>query len=258
MQLEVKTGLGTVILLVFAITAVYIVQTVEKNQADIDQQVINNQIVSQKKSTQMANPASVFCEQNAGKSEIRTAADGGQTGYCKFSDGSECEEWQYYRGECKQGDNKTATTDISNWQTYRNDRYGFEFQYPKNWKINISQDPISKNSFEANSILIPAGHHIGFGIVENKDNLDIITFWKNEYSWTGEQGASFRNLRKENLFGSEAARFTPVSDIDGKVGNVGFWIKLEDNNFFSLDSFDLTKDEEINLNKVISTFKFIN
>jgi len=32
--------------------------------------------------------------------EIRTAEDGSQTGYCIFPDGSECDEWAYYRGEC--------------------------------------------------------------------------------------------------------------------------------------------------------------
>ncbi len=51
----------------------------------------------------MPNPASVFCEDNGGKLEIRTAADGGQSGFCIFPDGSECEEWAYFRGECKPG-----------------------------------------------------------------------------------------------------------------------------------------------------------
>ena len=50
---------------------------------------------------QMANPASVFCEKNGGKLEIRTGKDGGQVGYCKFSEGKECEEWAFFRGECK-------------------------------------------------------------------------------------------------------------------------------------------------------------
>jgi putative hemolysin len=49
----------------------------------------------------IANPASVFCEQNGGKLEIITAADGSQSGMCQFSDGSECEEWKFMRGECK-------------------------------------------------------------------------------------------------------------------------------------------------------------
>lgn len=49
----------------------------------------------------MPNPASVYCEQQGYKPEIRTAADGSQYGVCIFPDGSECDEWAYYRGECK-------------------------------------------------------------------------------------------------------------------------------------------------------------
>jgi len=60
--------------------------------------------------TQIANPASVYCEEQGGTLEIRTAADGGQRGYCKFSDGSECEAWAYYRGECKPGSETKAQT----------------------------------------------------------------------------------------------------------------------------------------------------
>ena len=51
--------------------------------------------------TQIANPASVYCEEQGGKLEIRTDADGGQYGVCIFEDGSECEEWAFFRGECK-------------------------------------------------------------------------------------------------------------------------------------------------------------
>ena len=52
----------------------------------------------------MPNPASVFCEENDGTLEIREDESGGQVGYCVFEDGSECEEWAYYRGECQPGD----------------------------------------------------------------------------------------------------------------------------------------------------------
>jgi putative hemolysin len=50
----------------------------------------------------LANPASVFCEEQGGQLEIRTEA-GGEVGYCIFPDGSECEEWAYFRGECAPG-----------------------------------------------------------------------------------------------------------------------------------------------------------
>lgn len=47
----------------------------------------------------LANPASVYCEQSGGTLQIRDET-GGEVGYCLFSDGSECEEWQFFRGEC--------------------------------------------------------------------------------------------------------------------------------------------------------------
>lgn len=55
--------------------------------------------------TEMANPASVYCEEQGGTSEIRTEADGAQVGYCVFEDGSSCEEWEYMEGNCMPGFN---------------------------------------------------------------------------------------------------------------------------------------------------------
>jgi Tol biopolymer transport system component/putative hemolysin len=47
----------------------------------------------------MANPAAEFCVDQGYQSEVRDEASG-QVGYCRFPDGSECEEWAFYRGEC--------------------------------------------------------------------------------------------------------------------------------------------------------------
>ena len=52
----------------------------------------------------LANPASVYCEEQGGTVEIWEDAEGNQTGFCLFPDGSECEEWAYYRGECQPGE----------------------------------------------------------------------------------------------------------------------------------------------------------
>jgi len=57
----------------------------------------------------MPNPASVYCEQTGNKLEIRTAADGSQNGICVFPDGSTCDEWAYYRGECGPAAQKSPT-----------------------------------------------------------------------------------------------------------------------------------------------------
>jgi putative hemolysin len=63
----------------------------------------------------MANPASVYCQQNGGTVEIRTDNTGAQAGVCRFADGSECDEWAYYRGECgpKNGTAVPATPKLS-------------------------------------------------------------------------------------------------------------------------------------------------
>jgi len=48
----------------------------------------------------LPNPASVNCIEKGNKNEIITADDGSQSGICIFPDGSSCDEWAYFRGEC--------------------------------------------------------------------------------------------------------------------------------------------------------------
>ncbi len=50
----------------------------------------------------MANPASVFCEQQGGKSEVRKDEQGNEYGMCRLSDGSVVDEWDYYRKNHKE------------------------------------------------------------------------------------------------------------------------------------------------------------
>jgi putative hemolysin len=54
---------------------------------------------------ELANPASKYCVDQGYRLEIRTE-EAGAVGYCIFPDGTECEEWAYYREECGPG---TAT-----------------------------------------------------------------------------------------------------------------------------------------------------
>ena len=50
----------------------------------------------------IANPAAVYCTQQAGtRYEIRTnSSTGGQYGVCILPDGTQCDEWAFYRHEC--------------------------------------------------------------------------------------------------------------------------------------------------------------
>jgi len=97
----------------------------------------------------LPNPASVYCEQQGNKLEIRTAADGSQTGVCIFPDGSECDEWAYFRKECgpaSQGGSTSMPTEIptlfpidpadyQGWWTYTHAVYGFSIMLPEDWIV---------------------------------------------------------------------------------------------------------------------------
>lgn len=48
--------------------------------------------------TGLANPASVFCVDSGGTSEIRQGTDGAY-GVCILPDGTEVDEWDYYRAQ---------------------------------------------------------------------------------------------------------------------------------------------------------------
>jgi putative hemolysin len=61
----------------------------------------------------MPNPASVYCEQNGNKLEIHTADDGSQFGVCVFPNGSTCDEWAYFRGECGPATQKSTSPAVT-------------------------------------------------------------------------------------------------------------------------------------------------
>jgi len=106
----------------------------------------------------LPNPASAFCEQNAGKLEFRQGASGGVAGICVFSDGSECDEWAYLRQECQPGDSllnpvPSATPAESapssmipeeaasdGWKIYRNQQFGYRFEYPSDAQIILDDE----------------------------------------------------------------------------------------------------------------------
>lgn len=109
----------------------------------------------------LANPASVYCEQNGGRLDLRQDASGGVAGVCVFPDGSECDEWAYLRGECKPAEPSATQTpesaptefptprpidpaDYQGWWTYTNDTVGFSIMLPPDWVVDetTTGDPL--------------------------------------------------------------------------------------------------------------------
>lgn len=47
----------------------------------------------------IANPASVYCTEQGGTLTL-VSTEEGVIGECELADGTICEEWEYFRGEC--------------------------------------------------------------------------------------------------------------------------------------------------------------
>jgi putative hemolysin len=105
----------------------------------------------------LPNPASVYCAEQGYTLEMREG-EGGTYGVCLFPDGSECDEWAYYRGECSpagQNESTPAPTGIptalpmdsalyEGWQSYTHPVYGFSIMLPEDWLVEESaaNDPL--------------------------------------------------------------------------------------------------------------------
>jgi len=50
--------------------------------------------------SELPNPAAAYCEGEGYGVDIRTDNEGNQYGVCVFPDGSECDEWAFFRGDC--------------------------------------------------------------------------------------------------------------------------------------------------------------
>ncbi len=86
----------------------------------------------QARQANMPNPASVYCNKHSGRTDIRTATDGSQSGFCVFASGAECDEWMFFRGECLISAEESIPDD---WKRYSNAAYAFSVRHPADWKI---------------------------------------------------------------------------------------------------------------------------
>lgn len=140
------------------------------------------------------------------------------------------------------------------WQTYRNEKYGFEFQYPKNnWRIGEENDAIfldkkTINKEDLKKGIVGAGMIINLNKNEKGENIDQIISNTNK-EWSDTFVYEMKEGKKIIINGIEAIE-----------NNYKGWFTVYFvNNKYIFDmslSGDIYNDREFQ--KILSTFKFIN
>ncbi len=83
----------------------------------------------------LANPAAAYCQDQGFRYEIRQDDQGNETGICIFDDGSECDAWAYFRGECGQNQAKNLKLNLVE-QADLNDTIRIEILAPKTTSVD--------------------------------------------------------------------------------------------------------------------------
>lgn len=221
--------------------------------------------------TGLANPASVYCEEQGYALEMRTDAGGGTYGVCKFLDGSECEEWAFYRGECKPASasgvtsQATPTVKLSTgekstevpepapaeegpypgWESYVNADYGFAFRYPPTWTLEE----------EANVVKL-----------SRRTLLLAIAFRRQGENvpppWTGMPAGDFESRGTMAFLGQEIEKISLIYEgkvkaltYGAEVSDVVFSIRLDDMATADYQAIEIPEAVQSEVDQIVGSFE---
>ena len=147
--------------------------------------------------------------------------------------------------------------DMDNWKEYTNKDFKYYFKYPDNWKINISSDLFDNTMVPNNQQ--SCGEMLGkwtcldsiyFGVIENKEGMEIKDFFTEELGW--DEDFSFKNIREIEINNNKVYKVFIISAFDGDSGE-SLWVPIN-SYFFRISGSYLDEEQNNILEKIFLTF----
>jgi hypothetical protein len=152
-----------------------------------------------------------------------------------------------------------AVDQTADWKTYTNEKYGFEYKYPKTWTLDVESSKINPNiqkncgpSITGEKDKNTCLDSVAFEIVQNSEMLSLNKLWEKN-GW--KNGQDYKNLKEYKVGNLIAYTTTMISSYDSSE-NLVFWVPLSDGNFFKLNGSYLIDDEKDVFSEMVSSFRF--
>lgn len=138
-------------------------------------------------------------------------------------------------------DQPPSTSETSNWKTYHNEKYRFEFKYPSQWTILSDKDLKDINGNLRNVILNQESSPNRIVVAVYEDGISPENSYRNVHSITNTTSYKIGNITA-----------TKLSGYSGVTGNATDWV------IYNLGgkSFIMTAPTSL-LNSILPTFKFL-
>ncbi len=153
----------------------------------------------------------------------------------------------------------------ANWKNYKNDQYGFEFQYPQSYRLDISQESsvpmefVNINMHEPNREMPEGTPGMNVEVWNNSQHLSIVDWARNNLGFSNYDPINDFNsssgIGETIVCGNKTLSYSWQGEGYGKT----ILMQNSSGTVFMLGAFANNQDDKIwqDFEKIFSTFKIV-